>query len=124
MAHFCSVVLFPPSWPLLCECWQLAIAVPHATGLTAVPIPDNYPYHHHSHHLSGRKKINTKDMHFVSQTVHRENNFLAHYSGQLTRHQHNKTFHQISKRLKGFFFFPILGLEPRALHVPGKWSTN
>lgn len=75
-AYSCSTVL-PPPCPRLCGCWQLAAAVPHATGLTAAVIPDNYPYHHHPHHLSGRKKINTKDMHFGSQTAHKENRSLS-----------------------------------------------
>ena len=72
----CSMVL-PPPCPWLCGCGQLAAAVPHATGLIAAVIPDNYPYHHHPHHLSGRKKINTKDMHFGSQTTHKENRSLS-----------------------------------------------
>lgn len=87
MRSLCTLTLapLPPPRPLLGEGWRLARAVPHAQGLTAVAIPDSYPYPRHPPHLSGGEKINMKDMHFVVSNS-TQGKYLTRYNGRLTEH--------------------------------------
>lgn len=122
----CSRLLLPAPRPPLCESWRLAVAVPHATGSTAAAIPDNYPYHHHPHHLSGRKKINTKDMHFVSQIT--QEKFLKLYIRITMNSSHHvsKITHLIGSQeglMNGNHLCVICFLNTRRKSFKNKWQN-